>query len=75
MISIFKIFLKIPLGLIYLYQKLVSPILPPRCRFTPTCSEYSRLAILRYGFKGLWLSVNRILRCHPWNNGGYDPVP
>lgn len=75
MISKLKILLKIPLGLIYLYQNLLSPIIPPRCRFTPTCSEYSRLAILRHGFKGLWLSVRRVSRCHPWNSGGYDPVP
>lgn len=62
--------------LVVLYQKTISPITPPSCRFYPTCSEYSRIAFLRHGFlKGIWLSVTRILRCNPWNPGGYDPVP
>jgi putative membrane protein insertion efficiency factor len=67
--------LKIPLLIIFIYQKLISPLLPARCRFTPTCSEYTKQAIERYGFKGLWLGLRRILHCHPWNPGGYDPVP
>lgn len=58
------------------YQKAVSPILPPTCRFTPTCSCYAIDAIERYGIaRGGWLALKRIARCHPWNPGGYDPVP
>ena len=61
---------------IWLYQKFISPYTPPSCRFTPTCSEYARQALLKHGpFKGLWLAVRRILRCHPWGGSGYDPVP
>ncbi len=62
--------------LIRAYQVLLSPLLPPSCRFTPTCSNYSLQAVDRYGvLKGGWLAVRRIGRCHPWNPGGYDPVP
>ena len=58
------------------YQVAISPLLGPSCRFTPTCSEYARQAIVKYGpFKGLWLAVKRLLRCHPWGGSGYDPVP
>jgi len=58
------------------YQWLISPLFPPSCRFTPSCSSYSIEAISKYGaIKGSWLTVKRILRCHPWNSGGYDPVP
>lgn len=58
------------------YQKCISPLTPAACRFTPTCSEYARQAIVKHGpFKGLWLAVKRILRCHPWGGSGYDPVP
>ena len=58
------------------YQLIVSPLLPPACRFTPTCSEYAVQALQQYGvFKGGWLAVCRIGRCHPWNPGGFDPVP
>lgn len=64
------------LGLIRVYQKAVSPLFPPSCRFTPTCSNYSFTAIERHGIiRGGWLAVRRIARCHPWNPGGYDPVP
>lgn len=64
------------LQLIRLYQRLISPALPPSCRFTPTCSHYTYEAIERYGVvKGGWLGVKRIARCHPFNPGGYDPVP
>ena len=64
------------LALIRFYQRFISPALPPSCRFTPTCSEYSYEAIQRYGLlKGGWLSLRRLARCHPWNSGGYDPVP
>jgi len=64
-------------SLIRMYQKAVSPVLPPNtCRFYPTCSSYAIDAIERYGaIKGLLLSVKRILRCHPLHPGGYDPVP
>ena len=61
---------------IKLYQYLFSPILGRNCRFTPTCSNYSISAIRKYGLKkGFILSIKRISRCHPWNKGGYDPVP
>ena len=64
------------LGLIRLYRYSVSPFLPPSCRFTPTCSRYALEAIERYGiFKGLFYSVKRIARCHPFCRGGYDPLP
>lgn len=58
------------------YQVLISPLFPPSCRFTPTCSAYAITSIERYGFfKGGWMAAKRIGRCHPWNPGGYDPVP
>ena len=61
---------------IWFYQKAISPYTPPSCRFTPTCSEYARQALIKHGpLKGLWLAVRRILRCHPWGGSGYDPVP
>ena len=66
---------KIILCLISLYQK-ISSLTPPRCRFYPTCSEYTKQAIVKYGvFKGGWLGLKRICKCHPLNEGGYDPVP
>jgi len=62
--------------LIKIYQLLISPLLPPSCRFTPTCSHYSLEALKKYGiFKGGWLSFRRIIKCHPWGGSGYDPVP
>jgi putative membrane protein insertion efficiency factor len=58
------------------YQVVISPLLGPSCRFTPTCSEYARQALIKHGpVKGLWLAVRRLLRCHPWGGSGYDPVP
>jgi putative membrane protein insertion efficiency factor len=58
------------------YQLFLSPLLGPSCRFTPTCSEYGRQALLKHGpFKGLILAIWRILRCNPWGGSGYDPVP
>lgn len=57
------------------YQLIVSPLLPPSCRFSPTCSEYTRQALLKYGIlRGSWLALRRIARCHPFGSGGYDPV-
>ncbi|NLN27400.1 MAG: membrane protein insertion efficiency factor YidD [Firmicutes bacterium] len=62
--------------LIRFYQRFISPLFPPRCRFTPTCSAYALEALERYGVvRGGWLAVRRVARCHPWNPGGYDPVP
>lgn len=64
------------LGLIHAYRILISPLFPPSCRFQPTCSQYGLEAIARYGsIKGGWLTAKRIARCHPWSEGGYDPVP
>ena len=58
------------------YQKFISPLTPPTCRFTPTCNHYAVEAIRKHGpFKGLALAVWRILRCNPWGGSGYDPVP
>lgn len=62
--------------LIKIYRKFISPLKPPSCRFYPTCSMYAIEAIEKYGaFKGSYLAIKRILRCHPLNKGGYDPVP
>ena len=64
------------LSIIRLYQRFISPILPPSCRFVPSCSRYSYEAIERYGVaRGGWLGVRRLLRCHPLHPGGHDPVP
>jgi len=58
------------------YKLLISPFLPRSCRFAPTCSEYARLALIEHGFvRGLGLGVWRLLRCHPFHSGGYDPPP
>lgn len=73
--TIAKLILQVPLLIIRIYQRVISPLLPNRCRFTPSCSEYTRQAIERYGFKGLWLGLRRIMHCHPWHPGGFDPVP
>ena len=62
--------------LIRAYQLFVSPVLGPRCRYLPTCSEYAAEAVMRHGAgRGAWLAVRRLLRCHPWGGSGYDPVP
>lgn len=67
---------KLFLGAIYLYQNFISPLTPPTCRFYPTCSAYTKEAIEVYGaFKGSWLGIKRILKCHPLHKGGFDPVP
>jgi putative membrane protein insertion efficiency factor len=58
------------------YQMMISPWLPKSCRFYPTCSDYAIEALNQYGMmRGLWLSLKRMCRCHPWNPGGVDPVP
>ena len=62
--------------IIKIYQTLISPLLPSTCRFSPTCSEYSKQSLIKYGLiKGSILSVKRILKCNPWGGNGYDPVP
>lgn len=61
---------------VWVYRLCISPMLPRSCRFTPTCSAYAIEALRRHGpFKGLWLTVRRLSRCHPWGGSGYDPVP
>lgn len=63
------------LGLLRVYKYALSPLLPPSCRFVPTCSEYAAEAIAKHGFlRGCWFGVKRISRCHPFCAGGYDPV-
>ena len=67
---------KLMLALIAFYRTSISPVTPPACRYTPTCSEYAQEAIRKYGpFKGGCLAFKRILRCHPFGGSGYDPVP
>lgn len=67
---------RLVMGLIRGYQNSISRVLPPSCRFTPTCSHYTHEAIGKYGLlRGGWLGVRRICRCHPFSEGGYDPVP
>lgn len=71
-----KIFSFLFLLIIMVYQKVISPILPPMCRYNPTCSEYGKQAIIKYGpFKGGLLSIKRISKCHPWGGSGEDLVP
>lgn len=73
----FLIILSLPfIALIKIYQWVISPVLGPKCRFTPSCSHYALEAFRKYGlFKGMYLSVRRISKCHPWGGHGYDPVP
>ncbi len=67
---------QLAVGLIKLYQNTVSKVLPSVCRFQPTCSQYAVEAIKKYGFvRGSWLATRRIIRCNPFSEGGYDPVP
>lgn len=71
-----KLLSKIFLMLIYFYKYAISPLFPAACRYTPTCSIYAVEAIKKYGpFRGVWLAIKRISRCHPWGGHGYDPVP
>ncbi len=72
MIRVKRVFL----FLIDVYRRYISPLKSPCCRYIPTCSEYAMIAIERYGaMRGGWLALKRILRCHPFHEGGYDPVP
>lgn len=61
---------------VFFYRYLLSPLIPPRCRYTPTCSQYALQALqIHGGLRGGWLAIRRILSCHPWGGSGYDPVP
>ena len=76
MIAVRSLLVQPLLWLIRVYQLAISPMLGNRCRFYPSCSEYSMEALRRHGlFRGLWLTVRRVGRCHPWHPGGFDPVP
>ncbi len=67
---------KILLSLINIYRQYISPLFPPSCRFQPTCSQYALEAIDHFGtIKGSYLAIRRILKCHPFHEGGYDPIP
>ena len=67
---------KIAIFPVLVYQYTISPLFPASCRYTPTCSQYTKEAILKHGvFKGGWLGVKRILSCNPWGGHGHDPVP
>jgi putative membrane protein insertion efficiency factor len=71
-----KILRKIFILPVIIYQYSISPLFPGACRYTPTCSQYTKEAILLHGiFKGTWLGIKRIASCHPWGGHGYDPVP
>ena len=62
--------------LVKIYQNIISPLFPPTCRYTPTCSEYAIQSLKKYGLiKGVYLSIKRIVNCHPWGGSGYDPIP
>ena len=67
---------RIPLFFLRGYKRFLSPLLPPMCRFEPTCSVYTMQAVEKYGtLRGIWLGMRRLARCHPFNPGGWDPVP
>ncbi|MDR1679503.1 MAG: membrane protein insertion efficiency factor YidD [Prevotellaceae bacterium] len=70
-----KLFTAIVLFPVYTYRALISPMLPQSCRYTPSCSQYAIEAVKKYGLKGVWLTIKRLARCHPWGGHGYDPVP
>ncbi len=70
-----EIFVKLLLLPIKFYRQAVSPYTPASCRHVPTCSEYAQEALKIHGVKGLWLTVKRLSKCHPWGTSGYDPVP
>jgi len=67
---------RIALGLVRFYQSTISQVTYPSCRFVPSCSQYTYEAIEKYGFwRGVWMGLRRLARCHPFNSGGFDPVP
>lgn len=67
---------RVALLLLRFYKRFISPLLPPMCRFEPTCSVYTMQAVEKYGvLRGVWLGIRRLGRCHPFNPGGWDPVP
>jgi putative membrane protein insertion efficiency factor len=67
---------RVLLALLRIYKTAISPMLPPSCRYEPTCSEYARIAIERYGAgRGSWMALRRLSRCHPFGGSGFDPVP
>ena len=71
-----KAFTYLLIGLVKFYRNFISPLTPPSCRYSPTCSAYMLEAVQLYGpFRGGWLGLKRISRCHPWGGSGYDPVP
>jgi putative membrane protein insertion efficiency factor len=71
-----KVFIFVALAPVYFYKYCISPWMPASCRYIPTCSEYALQAIKKYGpLKGVWLTIKRISRCHPWGGYGFDPVP
>lgn len=71
-----RLFRALFLGLVWFYQRFISPLTAPSCRYAPTCSAYATQAITKYGpWRGGWLALRRIARCHPWGGHGYDPVP
>jgi putative membrane protein insertion efficiency factor len=71
-----QLLLGLLMGAVRGYRCVISPLLGPRCRYLPSCSAYCLESLARYGLqKGLWLSVKRLARCHPWGSSGYDPVP
>jgi putative membrane protein insertion efficiency factor len=66
---------RVVLALLHSYKRIISPVLPPMCRFEPTCSAYMMQAVEKYGvLRGIWLGLRRLARCHPFNPGGWDPV-
>ncbi|HET8817879.1 MAG TPA: membrane protein insertion efficiency factor YidD [Pseudidiomarina sp.] len=76
MANLSKALRAIPIGCIRLYQLVISPLIGPRCRFSPTCSQYAIEAIQKHGMmRGFWLASKRIAKCHPGHPGGFDPVP
>jgi putative membrane protein insertion efficiency factor len=71
-----NILISILVFFVRIYQRMISPMIPPSCRYTPTCSQYAVEALQKHGpWKGLKLAIRRIGRCHPWGGSGYDPVP
>ena len=71
-----RVAILLPVALVQFYRCCISPFTPPSCRFTPTCSQYALEALRKHGlFKGSWLTLKRLSRCHPWGGHGYDPVP